>query len=323
MATGAIPSSPGASPASNGVIHACFRRGSGNGRSSGSLRVIDFAAGVRCASSESLLSWNVQGETGAVGEQGVAGGQGAVGAKGVGGATGSEGAAGTSGAQGKAGAVGVDGPTGPLGATGDTGTTGAKGDTGTTGADGGTGTTGAKGDTGGTGAQGPKGDTGATGAAGSGGGATLTDANGHVLGKVLAVDSGGYGVTILTSTGYMLSLGWDGSLYPGQIYYAGTAAAKCSGAAYLNDGGSTGSVISGKVIEFSGSENSMMVPSGPVKGTATSVAVTNITGIDNPDCMGGYPAAESGWLLTALSDTAAGLPGTGNVPSIAAPLTLG
>jgi hypothetical protein len=54
VATGAIPSSPGASPASNGVIHACYRRGSGNGRSSGSLRVIDFAAGVRCATSETL-----------------------------------------------------------------------------------------------------------------------------------------------------------------------------------------------------------------------------------------------------------------------------
>jgi collagen triple helix repeat protein len=338
VATGAIPSSPGASPASNGVIHACYRRGSGNGRSSGSLRVIDFAAGVRCASSETLLSWNVQGQTGAAG---AAGDQGTAGLRGADGGTGPIGGKGATGAQGVTGAVGVDGPLGLEGATGDTGQQGVTGDNGIQGQAGPTGDTGSQGLDGQTGAQGPKGDagaagakgdtgaggakgdTGAAGAAGSGGGETLTDANGHVLGKVVSADGGGYGVTVATSTGYLLTLGWDGSLYPGQIYYVGTSAAKCSGTAYLNDGGETGSVISSKVIEFSGSENSMVVPATVSKGTSTSVAFGNVTGIDNPTCMGGYPANESGWQLTPLSDAAAGLPGSGDVPSITPPLTLG
>ncbi|HEY5198778.1 MAG TPA: hypothetical protein VIJ51_17295 [Solirubrobacteraceae bacterium] len=350
VATGAIPSGQGASPASKGVIHACYRQSSTHGRPAGELRVIDFAAGARCASSEVLLSWNVQGASGAPGIQGSAGQdgtQGAAGTRGAGGSAGMTGGTGATGPQGTTGGVGVAGPAGLQGVAGDTGQQGldgpigqdgGQGPTGDTGPQGVQGPTGAKGDTGsagpkgdagatgsngGAGAQGPKGDTGATGAAGSGGGETLTDANGHVLGKVVSADGGGYGVTVATSTGYLLTLGWDGTLYPGQIYYVGTANAKCSGTAYLNDGGETGSVISSKVIEFSGSENSMMVPSAASKGTSTSVAFGNVTGIDNPTCMGGYPVNESGWQLAALSDAAAGLPGSGDVPSITPPLTLG
>ena len=58
-----------ATPASDGVIHACAAR-------NGSLRVIDVSAGDKCSRNEDALGWNVQGPPGPQGEQGSQGEQG-------------------------------------------------------------------------------------------------------------------------------------------------------------------------------------------------------------------------------------------------------
>ena len=62
-------------------------------------------------------------------------------------------------------------------------------------------------------------------------GLVLKDGNGVTLGKVVSADK--TGATVLTSTGYLIEITFDGILYPAQIYYAGTNG---SGNAILNDG---------------------------------------------------------------------------------------
>ena len=283
-----------------------------------------------------------RGKSGDTGPRGV---QGATGPRGVQGVTGATGPAGASGAVGATGPMGLAGPSGPVGSTGQTGATGAIGLTGATGAVGVTGATGAAGAagtngvtgptgaagthgltgaTGATGAQGipgtagPTGPIGATGAAGptgaqgpAGSGSTVTvSANGTALGTELESDQ--FGVTVLTSTGYQISINWDGSIDPAQIYYSSTT---CSGTAWLNEGDTTPEPINGKWLVFSGSGNTLMAPANVSNGFATSVSF-NAGSIDNPTCMtpGG---ANGGWVLTPVSHATAGLPAT-----ISPPITL-
>jgi hypothetical protein len=288
-------------------------------------------AGVWPATGASLV-----GSAGATGPQGLTGSAGATGATGPQGLTGSAGATG---------ATGPQGLTGPAGATGATGATGLTGPAGATGATGATGLTGPAGATGATGATGPAGAAGTvaigsttTGAAGSaasvtnsgtssaavlhftipqgaaGTGLQVVDHNGVTLGKITHADS--YGYTILTSTGYLLDMSWDGTSYPAQVYYTSFSAGVCGGTAYLNDGGTPGSTIWGKTAYWVGSKNSFMVPQTVnAAGMSVSVSFTS-QGIDNPAC---YASAGSvsGWLLTSITNTALGLPAT-----IAAPLQL-
>lgn len=242
------------------------------------------------------------------------------------------------GAQGWAPVVNLRGPIGPKGDTGDTGATGATGATGSTGAQGPQGTTGATGSAGATGAQGvqgpqgpqgpagptgpqgPAGATGATGATGpqgpAGGALVLKDANGVTLGDVVHMDS--YGVSFISSTGYLLSVAWDGTSSPAQIYYTSSCANVNSGQAYLNDGGTPGQVNFGKAAVYSGSLGSWMVPATVTSGYTTSVSFTSAS-IDNPDC-GASAGSNSGWLLETATRTALGLPAGGTVNQVAVPL---
>jgi hypothetical protein len=141
---------------------------------------------------------------------------------------------------------------------------------------------------------------------------TLVDGNNVTLGRVISSDAAG--ATVLTSTGYQVTIPFDGVFQPAQIYYTG---ANCTGTAYLNDGnGGTPpfSDISGKWVVFSGSMNTLMVPATVTSGYSTGQAFTAAT-IDNPTC-GASPGTASGWKLTSITHAAAGLPAV-----IATPIT--
>ncbi len=132
------------------------------------------------------------------------------------------------------------------------------------------------------------------------------------LGKILSADS--YGATIITSTGYMIFIPWDGVLPPAQLWYS---EASCQGTAYLNSGDDESVYkIYGKTIVYSGSLASLMVPASvDPDGTSSSGAFATLS-IDNPNCQpsGG---TNGGWELTPISAAAAGLPDT-----IATPLSI-
>ena len=115
--------------------------------------------------------------------------------------------------------------------------------------------------------------------------------------------------TVVTSTGYTLDIPWDGQFRNAQIYYTG---ASCTGDAYLNDGGTNGQTISGKWAVYSGSMNTLMAPATTANGVATSGGLTSAA-IDNPAC-GTSSGTKSGWKLTPLSRSAAGLPNTITLP---------
>lgn len=139
---------------------------------------------------------------------------------------------------------------------------------------------------------------------------TAVDGNGITLGTVLSAARST--VTIRTSTGYVLTVGWDGVVPSGQIYYTG---AGCTGTAYLNSGGSAGIITTGNFLTYSGSFNTLMRPASVSGGIATSVSGVAVQSIDNPTC--GSSTTGSGWQLTAITNTAAGLPAT-----IASPITI-
>jgi collagen triple helix repeat protein len=115
-----------------GVINGCYKT------QNGQLRVID-PASASCLPSETAISWNRTGPTGARGPTGPPGpmGQrgptGPPGPKGATGAAGPAGAKGTTGAAGPKGATGAAGPKGATGAAGATGLTGPRGPTGSSG----------------------------------------------------------------------------------------------------------------------------------------------------------------------------------------------
>jgi hypothetical protein len=249
-------------------------------------------------SSSGLVLVGPKGDTGDTGEQG---------------ATGNTGLMGLPGAQGPQGIPGVQGIQGAKGDQGDVGPIGLQGDTGDTGPSGAVGSTGPNGDTGPTGATGPAGPDGPEGPAGSGGGLTVKDANNVTLGTL--VSSSANAVVVHTSTGYFASMGWDGVFSPAQIYYAG---ASCTGAAILNDGGSTGKTMGSRWLVWSGSQATFFRPTS----TGGASAVASVGGfsaqtIDNPACAASV-GTRSGWPLTAIIAAGAGLPAT-----IAAPLTVG
>jgi hypothetical protein len=257
------------------------------------------------------------GATGATGPTGVTGSTGVTGPTGATGATGATGQTGTTGVTGATGPTGVTGATGATGPTGGTGATGPQGIQGVQGVQGFTGTTGAQGNVGPTGAQGNQGiqgvtgSTGATGATGpAGGGVILVDNNNVTLGKVLSAARNN--ITILTSSGYLLVISWDGTVPNGQIYYQGSGGNLCSGTAYLNSGSSgTSSAVAiyAKTLVWSGSFASFMVPSATpqANGTVLSVPLTNVTGIDNPAC-GTSTSTNQAWALQTITPAQVGLP---------------
>ncbi|MEZ5081038.1 MAG: hypothetical protein R2878_10380 [Thermoleophilia bacterium] len=186
-----------------------------------------------------------------------------------------------------------------------------------------TGATGAQGPAGPQGASGPKGDTGATGATGLQGPAgpqgrraptrhSSRTPTGPWLGSAIYAD--GYGVTVLTSTGNVASVEWDGTISPAQIYYT---AGGCTGTAYLNAGGSSAGPFWGGQVLYSNSMGTLMVPTNlDANSLAPNVSFASVT-IDNPTC-GGNSGSKYGYRLVATTASAVGLP---SYPLVA-PLTL-
>lgn len=236
-----------------------------------------------------------QGPPGPVGDRGPAGPAGADGGTGVAGPKGesayevavADGYAGTETAW-LASLVGPQGDPGPQGAPGPAGALGPVGPVGPAGP------TGPKGDPGATGAPGPQGPAGA-------GAKVLKDGNGATLGTVESVSR--TGVTVLTSSNYLLSLDWDGSIYPAQAYYSN---ADCSGTAYLNAGGSTGIPLYGKTVVYLGTPDTLAVPANLNADGVSLSADFTAASIDNPTCT--TATGNSGWQLVATTTGAVGLP---------------
>jgi hypothetical protein len=129
------------------------------------------------------------------------------------------------------------------------------------------------------------------------------DANGVTLGRIVEADR--YGVRVVTSTGYLVDINWDGTFPIGQIWYTG---ASCTGTAILNSGSPDPDKIFGKTLVFSRAFNTLMAPSTVVSGVATGGGSVPVQSIDNPTCMAA--SSGNGWTLTAVTAAAAGLPTT-------------
>ncbi len=254
-----------------------------------------------------LTRYLCDGVTGAMGPQGPVGATGATGAVGPQGAVGATGATGAVGPQGPVGATGAVGPQGAVGATGATGAVGPQGAVGATGA------TGAVGPQGSAGVAGPAGATGPQGPAGTGGGLKLYDGNNATLGSVTSVDM--YGISIVTSTGYLVYINWDGTMGAGQIWYSG---AGCTGTALLNSGGPGAGPIYGKTVVYSGSRASLMAPTTVGANGLESASSIMAATIDNPTCMAS-PGTSDGWQVSAIAPATVGLP---RLPPFTTPLSM-
>ena len=121
-------------------------------------------------------------------------------------------------------------------------------------------------------------------------------------------------MTFQTSTGHQTVINWTGTFPIAQIYYTSQSAGVCGGSAYLNSGGTTPSNMYGKWMVFSGSLNSLMVPtSGSLQADGTALTVQPgagaIQGIDNPAC-GPSASNQMMWPLATITRAAVGLPAT-------------
>jgi hypothetical protein len=272
------------------------------------------------------------GANGSTGPTGPAGANGATGAVGANGSTGPTGPAGANGATGAAGANGSTGPTGPAGANGATGVAGAAGamgPTGSTGATGATGPAGTNGTNGSNGATGATGPTGATGAAGAG--LLLKDNTNVSLGKVLEIGALGNispveaardGVTVVTSTGYVVTILLDGSVgATGNIYWNSGTSTCGTGAVYFNFGtSSTPAAMFGKYVLRSVASGGKAYAPTTVDGNGRAVSFTQagtstwgfeVNGACNPS------SSTTNRQLVAVSEVSRatmGLPATINLP---------
>jgi len=135
-----------------------------------------------------------------------------------------------------------------------------------------------------------------------GGRMAVYDANGVKLGEVTAFESPGSSVSIMTSTGHLITLRLDGTIKNGQIYYSG---ANCSGNALLNGNG--GVPIWAKTVVYSGSLGSLMVADGAVANGTVPMTEMTAQSIDNPDC-GASSGIKDGWSIVPITAAAVGLP---------------
>lgn len=176
-----------------------------------SLVAGDYTLNVQIGSKTNTTSSVVTiGAVGPAGPAGPAGPQGATGAAGATGPQGAKGDTGATGAQGPSGPQGATGAQGPQGDTGAQGAIGPAGPTGATGAQGPKGDVGAQGPQGNVGATGPQGAPGPQGPMGPPGGPALSllDANGTVVGTILATTGGSFPGVLAQVGGERLTLGY-------------------------------------------------------------------------------------------------------------------
>ncbi|MCW2497675.1 hypothetical protein [Jatrophihabitans sp.] len=152
-------------------------------------------------------------------------------------------------------------------------------------------------------------------------GVAVNDANGALLGTLVDVDPAGSGVTVLTPNGYLVTVNWDGTFPPAQLYYQGTGSVPCSGAAFLSDGGVYGSVRSTFLLNWSAALGTLLAPVG-TNNLSTSGEAGGITGLENQGCDTTQPTYETGWQMTAITPATAGLPAQASRGSVAGPIAL-
>ncbi len=139
-------------------------------------------------------------------------------------------------------------------------------------------------------------------------GPSLYDDNNTRLGSIISF--GRSYATVITSTGYIVDIlltpNGTNQFPIDQIYWSGS---NCTGTPFLNDGGITGSVIYSKMLCYSGKTGLLYAPSNPnANGCSISTAHPPAATIENPSCMSG--GGSSGWNITFITFTAAGLPNT-------------
>jgi hypothetical protein len=155
-------------------------------------------------------------------------------------------------------------------------------------------------------------------------GAILKDNNGVSLGRIVTASRSS--ATIVTSTGHMTILNWNGTFPVAQVYFTSFSAGVCGGSAYLNSGSSATSptqYMYGKNLVWVGSMNSLMTATAAsIQADGTAATVTpggsgfTIAGIDNPAC-GTSSSTQHMWPLVSITRASSGLPAT-----IVAPLTI-
>ncbi|WP_375561491.1 hypothetical protein ACE193_02735 [Bernardetia sp. OM2101] len=154
----------------------------------------------------------------------------------------------------------------------------------------------------------------ATAAGGGASGLTLKDANNTVLGEVLLVSPSQ--ITVLSSTGYIYNVQWDGTFRGEQIYYSTTG---CNGTRMLN--GSVGSARGVKYLVYDGASSGFYTVANPnSSGVAIAVdffSATNIWALSDQNCGSTSTSDKDGWILTSITKATAGVPTT-----IVGPLTI-
>ena len=277
-----------------------------------------------------------QGEVGPMGPQGPQGIPGDTGPMGPQGPQGDVGPMGPQGPQGDFGPMGPQGPQGDVGPMGPQGPQGIQGDQGPLGESvvalaldvgdancptggarfeaGGVityacnGAPGVAGPAGTAGLQGPPGPQGPAGLDGDDA-AQVRDGANAVLGRMLGVTK--TGVNVLTSTGHVVGIDWNGEVSTGQLFYTG---ANCSGTAWLNSG-STAKTISSKTVVRSPTLG-LLAPADESTGWILSTSGGSFATLHNPDCVAA-PAGSSGyfaWPLVSVTPASVGLPSTITTP---------
>jgi len=142
-------------------------------------------------------------------------------------------------------------------------------------------------------------------------GPLLRDANGIVLGELVAIQSQGAVYTIVTSTDYVIDINFDGT-FPQQAFLY--SAVNCGGTAYLQSGTVTSELL-GNTVVYSSSRGSLMIPAGPLTNGAEASVPVNWSSVGDP-CQNNASTGFFGWPLVETTAANVGLPAT-----IAAPLS--
>ncbi len=150
------------------------------------------------------------------------------------------------------------------------------------------------------------------GADAQGGGVKLSDASGFDLGTVVSADD--YGITVLSTTGYIAWYGWDGDMGDGQYYFSGSSCTQ--GTAYLNSGSNDPQKMYAKSVYYHPRSDQLLVPSNiGGDGMATSVGNLSPGSFDNyGSCSSPYNSSGHGWAMQSISASAAGVKMSPSLP---------
>ncbi|MCB9544059.1 MAG: hypothetical protein H6703_16650 [Myxococcales bacterium] len=150
------------------------------------------------------------------------------------------------------------------------------------------------------GIQGPQGNEGPQGPAGLG--VKVYDRNQAELGIVLDIAT--TQVTMVTSTGHIVSLRWDGTMAPSQIFWTND---NCQGSPYLNGLNANAPPIFGRYVFFSTAANALMVPSNVLPNNSAAVTQFQAATLENPGCIANA-GVRSGFPLQNAAPAVVGLP---------------